>query len=34
MFWGMAEQDEKSNVLKWAKGILAPGSLTQCFLTK
>ncbi|AIA46953.1 hypothetical protein L085_07510 [Serratia sp. FS14] len=28
---GVVEQDEKSNVLKWAKSIHAPGRLTQCF---
>ncbi|WP_142591077.1 hypothetical protein [Serratia marcescens] len=28
---GMVEQDEKPNVLKWAQGIHAPGTLTQCF---
>lgn len=28
---GGVEQDEKSSVSKWAKGIHAPGRLTQCF---
>lgn len=28
---GMVEQDEKNNVLKWAKGIHSPGTLTKCF---
>ncbi|MGP3004045.1 hypothetical protein, partial [Serratia bockelmannii] len=28
---GMVEQEEKTNVLKWAQGIHAPGTLTQCF---
>ncbi|WP_439292227.1 MULTISPECIES: hypothetical protein [Rahnella] len=28
---GMVEQDEKTNVLKWAHGIHAPEQLTHCF---